>query len=259
MNYIKHLTAYFEKASEDHALNPTHISLYMALFQFWNRSRFRSPMSITREEVMHISKIGSKATYHKCMRELHDKGYIVYKPSYNPFHGSKVQMVILSQDLKPDKKNGKAGLLNEQVVEQEENKFHIGISTTAEQALVSSINNTNCTNNENLLNLDEIKKASSNNEFQNQSEPFVKTAIPPDQESVKQFFKTQNSTAVEAEKFYNHFESNGWLVGGKAKMKDWKAAARNWILNSKKFNPNKTDLKPKHLTTSAQKNYGEPL
>lgn len=33
---------------------------------------------------------------------------------------------------------------------------------------------------------------------------------------------------VESEKFINFYESKGWLVG-KAKMKNWKAAASNWV------------------------------
>jgi uncharacterized protein YdaU (DUF1376 family) len=36
---------------------------------------------------------------------------------------------------------------------------------------------------------------------------------------------------IEAEKFYNYYESNGWKVG-KNPMKNWKAAANNWITNS---------------------------
>ena len=32
---------------------------------------------------------------------------------------------------------------------------------------------------------------------------------------------------VDAEKFFNHYESNGWLVG-KNPMKDWQAAVRTW-------------------------------
>ena len=48
MNYIKHLTGFFDKVVNDHTLNPTHISLYIALFQFWNCNRFRNPISISR-------------------------------------------------------------------------------------------------------------------------------------------------------------------------------------------------------------------
>lgn len=38
-----------------------------------------------------------------------------------------------------------------------------------------------------------------------------------------------------ANAFFDYFESNGWRVGGKAPMKDWKAAVRNWIRNEKTF------------------------
>jgi hypothetical protein len=38
----------------------------------------------------------------------------------------------------------------------------------------------------------------------------------------------------EAESFFDFYESKGWVVG-KSGMKDWKAAARNWVRNSDKF------------------------
>ncbi|WP_221407435.1 hypothetical protein [Elizabethkingia bruuniana] len=100
MNYIKHLTGFYEKVAQDNTLNPTHISLYLALFQFWNFNRFRNPVSISRDEVMRISKIYSKATYHKCLKNLHSLGYIDYQPSYNPFQGSQVVMLDFAEELK---------------------------------------------------------------------------------------------------------------------------------------------------------------
>lgn len=100
MNYIKHLTGFYEKATQDNTLKPTHISIYLGLFQFWNFNRFRNPISISRDEVMRISKIHSKATYHKCLKNLHASGYIIYLPSYNPFVGSQVIMVDLSLELR---------------------------------------------------------------------------------------------------------------------------------------------------------------
>jgi hypothetical protein len=39
---------------------------------------------------------------------------------------------------------------------------------------------------------------------------------------------------IEAEKFVNYYESNGWKVG-KNPMKSWGAAANNWITNSKQY------------------------
>jgi len=35
------------------------------------------------------------------------------------------------------------------------------------------------------------------------------------------FFKQQNYPKGEAGKFFNHYQSNGWLVGGKSPMQDW--------------------------------------
>ena len=274
MNYIKHLTAYFNHVVNDHSLNPTHISLYIALFQFWNLNRFQNPISITRDEVMRISKICSKATYHKCVRELHEKGYIVYEPSYNPFKGSMVHMVNLSEQLKPTNQRKKANSENRQVNEQVVNKHCTSSGTGTEQALVSSINNINSTNIVNFSNVDEQQKPIKNNEFNNQTSTKEKetkkklrekkgteteNSIPPDWENVLQFFKEKNATEIDAQKFYNHFQSNGWLVGGKSKMKNWKAAASNWMLNSQKFNKSNPAPQPNHLHTSTQKNYGEPL
>ena len=39
---------------------------------------------------MEFSKIGSKSTYHRCIKELDFWKYLMYKPSHNPFKGSRV-------------------------------------------------------------------------------------------------------------------------------------------------------------------------
>ncbi|CAM3577105.1 transcriptional regulator [Flavobacterium psychrophilum] len=166
MNYIKHLTGFFEKVAIDKTLNPTHISLYIALFQFWNCNRFKNPISISRDEIMRISKISSKATYHKCLKNLHSLGYINYEPSFNPFKGSHVYLFNFADDLKPIPKSEKItipkneptiNLVNEQVV----NKSYTTSETSSEQALVPYINNTNIPNISNdlkIVNLDEQAK-----------------------------------------------------------------------------------------------------
>jgi len=92
INYIKHLNGIFRQFSKDNRLNPTHISLYIALFQLWNHNRFPKDFFINREEVMSFSKIGSKSTYHRCIKELSHWKYILYSPSHNPFKGSRVEL-----------------------------------------------------------------------------------------------------------------------------------------------------------------------
>src|SRR5690554_2684041 len=85
VNYIAHLNAFFMKIAKDTRLNPTHISLYMALFKYWNSYRFPNDFIIIRDEVMKLSKIGSKSTYHRCLKQLDTWNYIRYKPSHNSF------------------------------------------------------------------------------------------------------------------------------------------------------------------------------
>lgn len=58
----------------------------------------------------------------------------------------------------------------------------------------------------------------------------VKRFTPPTLEEVKAYCAERNNT-VDAEQFVDHYTSNGWLVGGKSKMKDWKAAVRTWERN----------------------------
>ncbi|MCB0447475.1 MAG: hypothetical protein KDD03_08180, partial [Gelidibacter sp.] len=89
VNYIKHLNNVFFQFSKDSRLNPTHISLYVALFQLWNTNFFKDEFFINREEVMAFSKIGSKSTYHRCIKELDHWHYLLYTPSHNPFRGSR--------------------------------------------------------------------------------------------------------------------------------------------------------------------------
>jgi hypothetical protein len=85
MAEIKQLSAFYQAIAEDKRIGSAHISIYMALFQNWNINQFRQPVSITRQEIMTAAKISGRATYHKCMNELQEFGYIKYIPLCNPF------------------------------------------------------------------------------------------------------------------------------------------------------------------------------
>lgn len=54
---------------------------------------------------------------------------------------------------------------------------------------------------------------------------FIKPAI----EDIEDYIN-EKGYRVDAHKFYDYYESNGWKVG-KNPMKDWKAAIRNWARN----------------------------
>lgn len=93
MERLKELTNFYTAIKEDHRIGTTHISLYMALFQFYNLNGFTNPVEITRAAVMKVSKIQGIATFHSCIKDLIDSGYIIYKPSFNPSISSKVYLL----------------------------------------------------------------------------------------------------------------------------------------------------------------------
>jgi hypothetical protein len=139
MNYIKHLNGVLDQFSKDNRLNPTHISLYIALFQFWNYNRFPDDFYINREEVMKFSKIGSNTTYHRCIKELSHWKYILYSPSHNPFKGSKVKLFNFStsdkQELYLDSTiNGQALVSNTNINKQNIN--FIKLEAIAKEKLI---------------------------------------------------------------------------------------------------------------------------
>ena len=80
----------------------------------------------------------------------------------------------------------------------------------------------------------ELKKS---NERKTKTKVF---AIPTISE-IKEYCKERKNN-VDAEKFFDYYESKGWLVG-KTKMKNWQAAIRNWEKNSFDNNNKKQELK----------------
>ena len=64
-----------------------------------------------------------------------------------------------------------------------------------------------------------------------------KTFSKPSLEEIKEYC-SERKNKVNAEKFYNYYESNGWKVG-RNKMKDWKACIRTWEQNEKKYDKEK--------------------
>lgn len=259
MNYIKHLTGFFHCIGNEEIIYPTHISLYLALFQCWNVNRFKNPITISRDEIMKASRIASKATYHKCIKELQLLGFIEYLPSYNPYHGTEVIMYNLSDG---NKRRSSSIIDNtkpiiEQVsgqVTEHVNEPHIynNKQTFKNNKNISIESNFEDSIEEDYLEADEKEKKSSAKKKEN-----------PSLDLVKEYFKHQDYSEIEAERFFNYYTSNGWLIGGKTKMKDWNAAARNWVLTTSKFSMNSPQNRERsranNLQTNEDKDYAEPL
>lgn len=91
VNYIKHLNCVNQKIF-DSDISSSDVSLYNALFQLWNNCGFDTELSINRNDVMKLSKIGSVNTYLKGLKKLHSLGFLNYKPSHNPLKGSIINL-----------------------------------------------------------------------------------------------------------------------------------------------------------------------
>lgn len=61
-----------------------------------------------------------------------------------------------------------------------------------------------------------------------------KRFIPPKPEEVRAYMHGRG-TPIDADSFCDYWESVGWMRG-KTKMKDWKAAARQWAKNDARWN-----------------------
>ena len=74
---------FLKTAISDHQFFPTHISLFIAIFHY-SKDDPNAEFRICRRKLMQYSGIKSIATYHKCLSELVDAGYIDYNPTFNP-------------------------------------------------------------------------------------------------------------------------------------------------------------------------------
>lgn len=95
MDVFQPLADFYDTIGEDARIRVTHISLYVALLHRWNLNGGRNPVVITREGLMRAAKISARQTYNKCLRELHEYGYIKYLPSSSPSSGSFVYLNAL--------------------------------------------------------------------------------------------------------------------------------------------------------------------
>ncbi|WP_146260619.1 hypothetical protein [Breznakibacter xylanolyticus] len=221
------------------------------------------------------------------MKQLHEWKYIQYKPSFNPHKPSMVSLKIFKTEFQDNKvmvnddpQNMVVGVKNStghmskmrQLACQKWHRLRVKNGThcvskmtpIACQKCPPYINNTN-----NKTEKKEHEQKNSNLNSLNMKNQNPTPAprcsvskvsdVPPPIEHVKIYFLEKKFSDEEAEKFFNYFQSIGWLVGGRTKMRDWKAAARNWMLNVKKFAAQKKPQPPKSQIIDKNKSYDIPL
>lgn len=87
---------------------------------------------------------------------------------------------------------------------------------------------------------DSIDKVSVKRERKADKPPHPRFTPPSEDEAIN-YFDEQGSSAAEAKSFLDYYAANGWKVGGRATMKNWQAAARNWIRRAGQYSHPQTN------------------
>ena len=243
MNYIRHLNAFFTYLKTDNRLTASHVSLYLALFQYWNFNRFQNPFPVYRNDIMKLCKIGSKNTYHKCIRELHQCKYILYHPASHKYQPVKISMIRLDKQVPNDpkqlnlfspKSDTHTGIKNE----TQQVPILTDTSTDFDTAQVPNMGHLIKPNNKQERETPTHKIFKKNKKIQNAINDMAqvpKSVHMPALTEVEKFFTDTNYPIAEAKKFYNHYKAIGWKIQGVTPIEDWKALVEKWMENSKKW------------------------
>lgn len=243
-NYIRHLNAFFSLVRSDKRLTSSHVSLYMALFQYWNFNRFQNPFPIYRHNLMGLSKIGSKATYHKCIRELHSAQYIVYHPAATKFQPVKISIVRMGEEEELSRFK-QLDLFNKEVEKPGTNMrtasvpdLHppsIGKDTGTVPDLGHSLKQTGKTKN----GVQHTPTTNFQKNWRLNSQTIglaggANSVRTPLMSEVVEFFNQHNQGPNEAQRFFYYNQGKSWMLTDKLPVTDWKAIAKKWMLNPRK-------------------------
>ena len=226
MNYIRHLQLIYKRFIDDERLNPSHISLYMAIFQEWNSARFPGELYINRQQLMKTSKVRSQSGYHRSIKELDAFGYLEYIPSHNPYQGSRIKMFTFRTG------NEQVHDHRDPILEQVAAHYY----PKNEQVDEPYINNNKHQTVTNINN----------------------TIIPDFDHVLVDLFKNNNQPLEEARKFFDYYQNQDWKTNNGKPIMDWQDAAKKWINRTNRFRKGKKSDRD-FLKTSKNKNYGQPL
>jgi hypothetical protein len=266
VNYIRHLNAFFTQLKKDDRLTTSHVSLYLALFQYWNFNRFQNPFPVYRSNMMELSKIGSKNTYHKCIKELNGFGYIRYHPSisrYQPVRISIIRLDTITQlsnyqqlDLFSSHQDPKhtthQQLPNKETsdrVEASQNSpFTIDHSPhhspprvpkstpacpiSGPSQVPKPVPSVKLQNSIKHVSYTPTKKSGKKGKEKESKTAQVPISIhTPTLKEVEEYFQSNHYTLEEAQKFYYYNQAKNWILTGSVPIVNWQAIAQKWMIN----------------------------
>jgi hypothetical protein len=239
---------------------------------------------------MQLSGIGSRNTYSKCLKELHQYGYIVYSPSLHKYHRPKVSIIRWETSIppcaelpfsQPTPVGNKVLIIEPPAVSGfcKPPFKHEQIVCPGMSSLLLKIDSLVCSNmghynKQYINNINKERAALPQNHPppENQkNKPALRAAafeqgtatVPPAVEAVQAYFAKAGFPEKEALRFFNHYQASGWILG-QTPIIYWPAAANKWIINIPDFKTNTHARATRnnasdHLNAQQNEDYSEPL
>lgn len=100
-----------------------------------------------------------------------------------------------------------------------------------------------------------INSLTINNKERSSKERKATRFSPPTIQEIQEYI-SENNYNVDAVRFFDFYETKGWMVG-KNKMKDWRAAVRTWVHKENEYADNRQDIRSKRRGTEVNINSTE--
>ncbi|MCB0455465.1 MAG: hypothetical protein KDC62_08760 [Aequorivita sp.] len=180
-------------------IKPTHSAIYFYAVHVCNKLGWMNTFGFPTDFAMAMTGISNWRTYNKHLLDLVDWGFIqVIKKSPNRYQATIISIVPSTE-------------------------LNTELNTMQQQCYLQDNSSASAV-------IDKPNKHLNSNKPLKTSRRVVFTS--PKLYEVEQYVIDNNYQNVNPNKFWNHYESNGWMVG-KNKMKDWKAALRKWGTDDK--------------------------
>ena len=92
MSELSEISVFMEQVQYDPRIGPLHISLYMAIVFVWARQGKPERVQVSARDLRPLAKIAGRGPFCRYIKQLHQFGYIVYEPSFNPAVKSRVML-----------------------------------------------------------------------------------------------------------------------------------------------------------------------
>jgi hypothetical protein len=81
MERQQQLSGFLEAIKDEGRIGPMHICIYVVLFDMYAKQSFQNPVAVYSKDAMRLSKILSRDSYLRCIKELAEMGYIRFESS----------------------------------------------------------------------------------------------------------------------------------------------------------------------------------